>query len=71
MLKLFRLVYLSIIVTLLLVISHIEAWDHGFDYGYSTAMSDVLLEIDTPENYFIKRFDIRIPDKVEPNKEQK
>lgn len=69
MLKIFRLVYLSIIITLILIISHLKVWDNGFDYGYSMGMSDVLLDIETPENYFIKRFDIRTPRKVEPKKE--
>lgn len=47
----------------------LEAWHRGFDSGYSLAMSDVLLQIETPENYFIKRFDIKTPRRVQQEQE--
>lgn len=37
----------------------LEAWHRGFDSGYGMAMSDVLLQIETPENYFIKNLTSR------------
>lgn len=47
----------------------LEAWHRGFDSGYGMAMSDVLLQIETPENYFIKRFDIKTPRRVQQEQE--
>lgn len=47
----------------------LEAWHRGFDSGYGMAMSDVLLQIETPENYFIKRFDIKTPHRVQQEQE--
>ncbi len=46
-----------------------ESWHRGFDTGYSMAMSDVVLQIETPENYFLKKFDIKTPRMVQQNQE--
>lgn len=43
----------------------LAAWHKGCDTGYSLAMADVVLQIETPENYFIKKFDIKTPRKVQ------
>lgn len=43
----------------------LESWHRGCDTGYSLAMSDVVLQIETPENYFMKKFDIKTPKKVQ------
>lgn len=69
--RIIRLVYLSIIIGLILLLSHLEAWHRGYDTGYKSAMSDVVLGIETPENFFIKLFDIKVPKRLEQIEEAK
>ncbi len=47
----------------------LEGWHRGFESGYAMAMSDVVLQIETPENYFIKRFDIKTPRRLQQEQE--
>lgn len=68
--KIVRLVYLSIIIGLLLFLSHLETWNCGYDAGYKSAMGAVMLKIDTPENFFTKLFDIRTPRRLEQRDEE-
>ena len=60
---------MTIIIGFVLLLSHIEAWNRGYDTGYKSAMSDVVLGIETPENFFIKLFDIRVPKRLEQKEE--
>lgn len=55
----------SIVLILALINACLECWHQGFDSGYNMAMSDVLLQIETPENFFMKKFDIQTPHKVQ------
>ena len=64
-----RKVFCVISLSLILIIGAIQCWFKGYDAGYSEAMSDVLFNIDTPEKYFTKRFDIRLPPKVQHKQE--
>jgi hypothetical protein len=41
--------------SLAFLIIYLQGWDRGFNIGYGAAMSDVILNLETPENYF-KRF---------------
>jgi hypothetical protein len=63
--KIIRKALWGIVLILILTNVCLEFWHRGFDSGYSMAMSDVLLQIETPENYFIKKFDIQIPRRVQ------
>jgi len=67
--RIIRLVYLSIIIGLILLLSHLEAWNRGYETGYNAAMSDVVLGIETPENFFIKLFDIKVSKRLEKKEE--
>jgi hypothetical protein len=67
---LIRKVLYGLIIILILLNACLFSWHNGYAVGYSGAMSDVLLQIETPENYFIKTFDIRTPHKVQQNQEQ-
>lgn len=55
----------SVVLILVLINISLEFWHRGYDTGYSAAMSDVLLQIETPEEFFIKKFDIKVLSKVE------
>ncbi|OQW47366.1 MAG: hypothetical protein A4S09_05060 [Proteobacteria bacterium SG_bin7] len=55
----------GVVLILILVNISLEIWHRGYDTGYSAAMSDVVLQIETPENFFIKKFDIKVPKRVE------
>jgi len=68
--ELLRKALWSLVLILILVNVLLLGWHSGFDKGYSTAMSDVLLQLETPENFFIKTFDIHTPHKVQQNQEQ-
>lgn len=67
--QLIRKALWGIVLILILINVWTDAWFRGFDSGYSMAMADVVLQIDTPENYFIKKFDIRTPRKVQHKQE--
>lgn len=60
-----------IAILLLLFIMCVKCWYLGFSYGYSEAMADVVLHYETPENFFIKKFDIHTPPKQQLKQEQK
>ena len=47
----------------------LACWHNGCDTGYDLAMADVVLQIETPENYFLKKFDIKTPRRVQQNQE--
>jgi hypothetical protein len=66
-----RKVLWSLVLVLILINSSLWCWHRGFEVGYCTAMSDVVLEIETPEIFFTKMFDITPPSKVQLNQEQK
>ena len=63
--KIVRKALWSIVLILILINVCLECWHQGFDSGYNMAMSDVLLQIETPENFFIKKFDIQTPRRVQ------
>ena len=67
--QLIRKALYAIVLILILVNVSLEAWHRGFDSGYGMAMSDVVLQIETPENYFIKRFDIHTPRRIQQKEE--
>ena len=67
--QLIRKALWGIVLILILIIGATECWFRGFDSGYGEAMSDVMLQIETPDNYFIKRFDIHTPRRVQQNEE--
>lgn len=48
----------------------LESWHRGCDTGYALAMSDVMLQLETPENYFTKRFDIQTPRRLQQEQEK-
>lgn len=51
-----RLFYATIIACLLSIISFSKGFIEGHAYGYGEAMSDVLLNLSTPEKYFVDNF---------------
>jgi hypothetical protein len=67
--ELFRKAFWVTILILIILNLILEAWHRGYDTGYKGAMADVLLQIETPENFFIKEFDIRIPKRLEQEQE--
>lgn len=67
--QIIRKVLWSIILILVLINVWCGGADKGYEWGYGTAMANVLLQFDTPENYFIKRFDIKTPRKVQQRQE--
>lgn len=66
---LFRLLYSSIIAGWVLLMSHIEMWDRGYELGYKTAMADVVIGVDTPENYLTKMLDKQSKKRLEQKQE--
>lgn len=59
----------SVVLILVLINVWCHGADKGFDMGYGMAMSDVVLQVETPENYFIKRFDIKTSRRVQQKQE--
>ncbi len=59
----------SIVLILGILNLTLEAWHRGCDTGYSLAMSDVVLQLETPENYFLKKFDIKTPRRLQQEQE--
>ena len=59
----------GLVLILVLVNVTLWSWHKGCDTGYALAMSNVVLGIETPEQYFIKKFDIHLPGRVQLNQE--
>lgn len=59
--QIIRKVLWSIVLILVLFNLTLFGWHAGYDKGYTTAMADVILHYETPENFFIKKFDIKTP----------
>jgi hypothetical protein len=66
-----RIVLWFIVLVLIQVNVALSSWDEGFDRGYDKAMGDVVLGFETPTNYFLKKFDIKTPMRVQKKKEHK
>lgn len=60
----------SIVLILGLLNGGLWCWHAGCNTGYDLAMSDVVLQIETPENYFIKKFDIKTPRRLQQEQER-
>lgn len=63
--QLIRKALWSIVLILGLLNFGLWCWHKGCDTGYDLAMSDVLLQIETPEKFFMKKFDIQVPRKIQ------
>ena len=63
--QIIRKVLWSIALILRILNLCLAAWHKGCNTGYDLAMADVVLQIETPEKYFIKKFDIKPPRRVQ------
>lgn len=69
--QLFRKALWSVALILLLINFTLWGWHEGYETGYSAAMAAVVLQIETPENYLIKKFDIKNSKRYNDKQEHK
>lgn len=53
--SIFRMIAISVILSLSLINAYLVGWNDGFEPGYGEGVSDVVLGIVTPHDYFVKK----------------